>query len=175
MGISGIPNGITGRPDLAAMRRQMVERMQKSDTDGDGSVSKDELAQGLQKPRSSGAEAAARGPGVDQVFAAGDANGDSLLSTEELTQLAASLAPPTGARGAGKPSGPPPGPPPPESGGAEGNTSTPSTPSTTERADTDRDGKVTTREQLGYELRRLLEAYHKAEAEAATSKLDTTA
>lgn len=83
------------------------------------------------------------------------------------------LEPPRGRGGAGKvggapPAGPPPGPPP--GGAAAKSGSSSSSSESTEPADTNEDGKVSTAEQQAYDAKRAAAAYDKTASSAMSSK-----
>jgi Ca2+-binding EF-hand superfamily protein len=82
--------GLVGTPDLSAARQQReMQAFQAMDTDGDGTVSKDEFATWLQKMRcqmpQSGAGASL--PSADDIFMQLDANGDGALTPDELAGM----------------------------------------------------------------------------------------
>lgn len=126
MSVSSISSS-TSAMDLAALRKKMTEnlaeRMMKDlDKDGDGKVSKNELASASQAAAStqptvdSQSVTSSSGASLDDLFTALDSDGDGAISKSELLAFMekadetgeSSGAPPMGA----PPPGPPPGPPP---------------------------------------------------------------
>ena len=81
--------------NLAAMRQ---ERFKKTDQDGDGKITKDELGSAIPKN--------GKGTGVDEVFAKVDTDQDGAISEEEDAAAFEQM------RQSGSPKGRPPGPPP---------------------------------------------------------------
>ncbi len=165
---------------VTGMRQKTAANLLKEmDSNQSGSVSKDEfvafgekLAADRPKGIAPPAGAAPTPPSADAMFSATDTNGDKALSVDELssmmaqaeTQRAASSGMNGGTQGAGK-AGPPPGGggrPGGAMGGAGGtkgssfatgsDESTSSSSATSDPADTNKDGTVSTSEKLLYEM-----------------------
>ena len=136
-----------------------AELLKQMDGDGDGSLSSDELSQGLRElmppPSSTLDFAQARGAANDEadVFGELDADGDGQLTRAEFE--------------AGRPSGPPPGgmPPPAASG-----TSTSATSTEIDPLDLNQDGTVSEIERLAGELKALAQS---ANDETAANPLNS--
>jgi len=175
MAVGGIGNSaLSGinQANVTGMRQKMAEKVVSAmDTDKSGSVSKEEfVAFGeklkVQGPKGmvAGGRAAPTMPSADELFTAADANGDQSLSVDELSSMMAKAE--TQGAAAAMRGGPPPagarhgGPPPGGAGGAKGssgakaNTESNSTASskTTDPADANKDGTVSSAEQLVYDM-----------------------
>jgi Ca2+-binding EF-hand superfamily protein len=140
---------------VAQARSQAVDRIfNKVDSDRDGKITRDELAQALASDRaqsnSSGQQA-----GVDQVFSLLDTGNkgyitrqDTANGLDKVLQLPGEAAPAASDGGPAKrPSRPPAG-----TGGGGGGAPPPSNVST-DPADTNQDGKVSMQEEIAYVLK----------------------
>lgn len=73
--ISGVGNGSS---HLAAMEELRQKRFQKTDTDGDGKITRDELKAAIPDK--------GKGPGVDEIFTKVDTNQDGVIDQAEDTK-----------------------------------------------------------------------------------------
>ena len=181
MGVSAI--GQSG--DMAATRKEMMQNLfKKLDTDGNGTISKDELQKAADQRKADGKGAPANAPSVDDIFKSADTNGDGGISQDEMLTQMMSGPPKEGAngpQGAGRPSGPPPsgggGGSPPAGASDQTDSSTSSSKLSTDPADTDGDGKVSAAERRAYDYKQLMAALAGAlkDATGATNGSTSTA
>ena len=94
MGVSAIG----GSADMAATRKQMMDRVfKKMDSDGNGTISKDELQKAAdERKAATGKDAPTNLPSVDDFFKAADANGDGGITQDELLTELSKMGPPPG-------------------------------------------------------------------------------
>jgi EF-hand domain pair len=165
MGVSGIG----GSGDMAATRKQLMERVfKKMDSDGNGSISKDELQKAAdERKAATGNDAPTNLPSIDDFFKSADANGDGGISQDELLGQLSKMGPPPGkndrtqgVRGDGSSSGArPPG----GCGGSssaaasdQADASTSPSKVASDPADTDGDGDVSATERRAYDYKQLM-------------------
>jgi hypothetical protein len=160
--------------------------MKDIDTDGDGTISKSELAKAneTEASKSSNATSSANGEAssVDNLFKPLDADGDGAISKSELSSFMEKAGTPTGRpQRATHARGLPPGPPP-DAGSAEAGDSSnfPSSTSSTQSdpADTNRNGTVSAEERMAFASRQLLATLQRtgslANDNASPSGIDMT-
>jgi len=149
---------------MAAERKEMVQNLfKKLDTDGNGTISKDELQKAVDDRKSAaGKDAPTDGPSVDDLFKSADSNGDGGISADELLKQM-SMGPPRGMQGAQ--GAPPPGGASPPAGGAapagasdQTDSSISSSKLSTDPADADGNGTVSAAERRAYEYKQLMAA-----------------
>jgi hypothetical protein len=115
MAISSV-SGSSGTIDLSEMRKKMADRMadrmmKDLDTDGDGALSKGDLAK-AQEAASGSKNSTISESSLDDLFKALDSDSDGSISKDELSTFMEKAGPPAPPSGQG-PKGPPPmGPPP---------------------------------------------------------------
>ena len=151
MSISNV-SGSSGAIDFSEMRKKMVDRMTERmmkdlDTDGDGSISKAELAK-AQEAASSSKKSTVSESSLDDLFKALDSDSDGAISKNELSKFMEKAAPTEPPSGRG-PKGPPPGGPPP--GG-----SPPVGESTDSTSATDASDETSQKERMAYAYQQLM-------------------
>ncbi len=197
MSVSGISSS-AGAVDFTELRKKMADRMAERmmkdlDADGDGAISKGELANASKaaaNSQSSDATGSASSDtsSLDDLFKALDTDGDGVISKSELSSFMEKAGPPTGGpQGSAHAGGPPPGPPPDASFTSAGDSSTSSsltssssTSSTkSDPADTNGDGTVSAEERMAFAYQQLLAALQRTgsfagDGASTTSSIDIT-
>ncbi len=192
MSVSGIGSS-AGAVDFTELRKKMAERMAERmmkdlDADGDGAISKGELANASKAAANSPSSdatgsASSVTSSLDDLFKALDSDGDGVISKSELSSFMEKAGPPTGGpQGSAHAGGPPSGPPPDASstGAGDSSTSSSSTSSTkSDPADTNGDGTVSAEERMAFAYQQLLAALQRTgslagDGAATTSRIDIT-
>ena len=154
------------------------------DSDGNGTVSKDELqaAAALMQTQSGKGAAAPTGASVDAVMKAADQDGNGTLSKEEFSAMMSKMDSHMAAKGGAAAAGPPPGgggprgaggAPPSKSASSSSSSASSSTSLSTDPADTNGDGKVSAAEQLAYDRKQMARSYEKTSGVAARTEPKT--
>ena len=175
--------------DFTEMRKKMADRMAEKmlkdlDSDGDGNISKSELAKASTAVSgTSSSKEASSTSSLDDLFKAMDGDGDGKISQSDLSSFMQKAGPPAaGAQGAGAP---PPGPPP---GGAPQSASSTSADSTSglfdslssktkqssDPQDTNGDGTVSAEERMAFAYQQLMAALQRI-GDSSGSSQSTTA
>ena len=127
-----------------AMAAKMTEKiMKEADTDGNGTISKDELT-------ALKASKGGKGPDVAQVFSKFNTEGNGELTKEEVQKSIEEIGKQMQAKGGGAPHGGG-GPPPSGGGGAAGGSGSAKT--STDPKDTNGDGTVSQAEETAYDIK----------------------
>jgi len=173
MSISSI-GGSASSIDFSELRKKMADRMAEKmlkdlDSDGDGAISKSELAKASQAAANSSASSTSKADSadsasLDKLFKAMDTDGDGSVSKSELSAFMEKAGPPQGPPPAGgsSPSG---GPPP---------SSTSSSSHSTDPADTNADGTVSTEERMAFAYQQLMAALQRVGEAASKSEGTST-
>jgi hypothetical protein len=178
MSISSV-SSYSSTMDVSDLRKQMAqkiaERMLKDiDSDGDGAISKSDLAKASQAASSSTSTDSASSvseTSLDDLFSAMDADGDGSVTQSELSSFLEQAGPPAGQPDGARPAGgPPPSGGPPPGGGPTGSddssetsstsstSTTTSSSSTSDPADANGDGTVSAEERMAYAYDQLMSA-----------------
>jgi hypothetical protein len=194
MSVSSIDSS-TSSIDFSQLRKKIADRMAEKmlkdlDSDGDGAISKSELAKASQTSASSSSSSTSKADSadtasLDELFKAMDADGDGSVSKSELSAFLEKAGPPQGPPPAGgpPPSGGPPGPPRDEANPVEtsststkaSNTSSTSSSSlSTDPADTNADGTVSTEERMAFAYQQLMAALQRLGESASRSESTST-
>ena len=172
--------------DFSELRKKMADRMAEKmlkdlDSDGDGAISKSELAKASQAAASSSssttsAKDSKNTSSLDDLFKAMDADGDGSVSKSELAAFMEKAGPPQGSPLGAPPAGSPPPGPPPDLGSAHATASSNATSSTsstsgssstssassssasTDPMDANGDGTVTAEERMAFAYQQLMAA-----------------
>jgi Ca2+-binding EF-hand superfamily protein len=186
MSVSGISSQGSA-VDFTELRKKMAERMAEKmlkdlDTNGDGSISKAELAKASTAASgTSSTSDTSSTSSLDDLFKALDSDGDGAISKSDLAGFIEKAGPPDGGpQGAGgPPPGPPPGGPPPSSSAADGaSKNSDSTSSKTNQvsdpADTNGDGTVSTEERMAFAYQQLMAALQRISESTSQSTTAVT-
>lgn len=156
MTVSSVSNQASAL-DFTEMRKKMAERMAERmlkdlDGDGDGSISKNELAKASTAVSGASATNDSSGTSLDDLFTALDSDGDGAISQSDLANVLEKAGPPDGGpRGAGGP--------PPDRAPANSSTSSESDSSSASNPeDANGDGTVSAEERMAFAYQQLMAA-----------------